>query len=95
MHRCLTIDEILTIIFQHAFVILKPEPKSREFRDRRTLARLARTSRYFLEPALNVLYYEISDLLWLIKCMPDDLWVVNGKQLVCLFSPQDMPTSTI
>ncbi|KAG9309649.1 hypothetical protein JVU11DRAFT_10313 [Chiua virens] len=81
MHRCLTIDEILTIIFQHAFIILKPEPKSREFRDRRTLARLARTCRYFLEPALNVLYYEIHDLLWLIKCMPDDLWVVNGKQL--------------
>ncbi|KAI9573115.1 hypothetical protein HD554DRAFT_2059143 [Boletus coccyginus] len=81
MHRCLTIDEILTIIFQHAFIILKPEPKSREFRDRRTLARLARTCRYFLEPALNVLYYEINDLLWLIKCMPDDLWVVNGKQL--------------
>jgi len=81
MHRCLTIDEILTIIFQHAFIILKPEPKSREFRDRRTLARLARTCRYFLEPALNVLYYEINDLLWLIKCMPDDLWVVKGKQL--------------
>ncbi|KAF8129508.1 hypothetical protein EV363DRAFT_1337372 [Boletus edulis] len=81
MHRCLTIDEILTIIFQHAFIILKPEPKSREFRDRRTLARLARTCRYFLEPALNVLYYEINDPLWLIKCMPDDLWVVNGKQL--------------
>lgn len=84
MHRCLTIDEILTIIFQHAFIILKPEPKSREFRDRRTLARLARTSRYFLEPALNVLYYEINDLLWLIRCMPDGLWVVNGKQLVRL-----------
>ncbi|KIJ58173.1 hypothetical protein HYDPIDRAFT_34429 [Hydnomerulius pinastri MD-312] len=81
MHRCLSIDEILTTICQHAFNILKPEPKSRELRDRRTLARLARTSRYFLEPALNVLYYEINDLLWLIKCMPDDLWVVNGKQL--------------
>ncbi|KAF9238221.1 hypothetical protein BU15DRAFT_62634 [Melanogaster broomeanus] len=55
--------------------------QGREFRDRRTLARLARTCRYFLEPALNVLYYEINDLLCLIKCMPDDLWVVNGKQL--------------
>ncbi|KAH7890606.1 hypothetical protein F5I97DRAFT_1836847 [Phlebopus sp. FC_14] len=81
MHQCLTIDEILTNIFQHAIIVLKPEPKSREFRDRRTLVRLARTCRYFLEPALNVLYYEISDLLWLIKCMPDDLWEVNGKEL--------------
>ncbi|KAG8221424.1 hypothetical protein J3R82DRAFT_1612 [Butyriboletus roseoflavus] len=81
MHICLTIDEILTIVFQHAFIISKPEPKSREFRDRRTLARLARTCRCFLEPALDVLYYEINDLLWLIKCMPDDLWVVNGKRL--------------
>ncbi|KAF9223030.1 hypothetical protein BS17DRAFT_149807 [Gyrodon lividus] len=81
MHKCLSINEILTTIFHHTFIVPKPEPKSREFRDRRTLARLARTCRYFLEPALNVLYYEISDLLWLIKCMPDDLWVVNGKQL--------------
>ncbi|KIK95530.1 hypothetical protein PAXRUDRAFT_11391 [Paxillus rubicundulus Ve08.2h10] len=81
MHKCLTIDEILTNIFQHAFMISKPDPKSRKFRDRHTLASLAITCRYFLDPALNVLYYEINDLLWLIRCMPDDLWEVSGKQL--------------
>ena len=42
--------------------------------DKPTLASLARTRRDISEIALDVLWYSIPDIGFLIRCMPKDLW---------------------
>lgn len=41
----------------------------------KTLASLARTCRLFHEPAINVIWRDIPDLLPLIHTLPEDLWL--------------------
>ncbi|KAF7356909.1 hypothetical protein MVEN_01026700 [Mycena venus] len=41
------------------------------------LARLARTSTLFLNPALNVLWRHQGTLVHLLRCMPEDLWEIT------------------
>jgi hypothetical protein len=48
----------------------------------RTLKALARTCRLFQESALNRLWCELESLAPLIMCMPEDLWRVEGGDLV-------------
>ncbi|KAJ7659620.1 hypothetical protein DFH06DRAFT_401078 [Mycena polygramma] len=72
MHRCLTIPELVDIICYE----LQPSTSSG------TLAALARTSRAFLNPALDLLWREQTTLLNLLDCMPPDIFslvtITNG-----------------
>jgi hypothetical protein len=43
-----------------------------------TLLSLARTSRIFSDPALDLIWREQSSLVPLVKCMPDTLWEERG-----------------
>ncbi|KAF5376488.1 hypothetical protein D9615_008647 [Tricholomella constricta] len=61
MHHCLSIPEIVHLICSQCDSLFD-------------LAALARTCRTFSEPAQDGLWYEIGDLIPLIKCMPEDLW---------------------
>jgi hypothetical protein len=42
-----------------------------------SLATLARTCRFFQEPALSYLWYELETPVPLIMCMPADLWKIE------------------
>ena len=69
MHRCLQIQELLSIIFQNVCI-------------QETLARLARTCTDFRDPALNVLWHTQNTFLPLFKCLPRDAWVIKKKKFV-------------
>ncbi|KAJ7641047.1 hypothetical protein FB45DRAFT_1053670 [Roridomyces roridus] len=71
MHRCLRIPEIVQLIVSH----LDPQYRT----GKNQLALLART-RIFHEHALDILWSHQTRLAPLIKCMPDDLWEVNGQR---------------
>ncbi|KAJ7674028.1 hypothetical protein DFH06DRAFT_1467382 [Mycena polygramma] len=43
------------------------------------LASLARTSKIFLDPALNALWREQETICNLLKCMPDDVWRISAR----------------
>ncbi|KAH7915566.1 hypothetical protein BJ138DRAFT_1077244 [Hygrophoropsis aurantiaca] len=69
MHPCLSVQELLSIIFAH----LKLGSKN-------TLVALARTCKTFQEPALNELYAEVEGFDCFLQCLPRTLWVINlGK----------------
>ncbi|EGN94131.1 hypothetical protein SERLA73DRAFT_188726 [Serpula lacrymans var. lacrymans S7.3] len=67
MHSCLCITEILEEIFEHAFAAKYGSS---------TLAVLARTCRVFSEPALDILWRKQTSLIPLLKCLPQDLWIL-------------------
>jgi len=67
MHRCLTIQEILHMIFHSIY-----NPPSRE--GNHTLIALAVTCQSFQEVALDIIWHTQVTLVPLIKCMPPDLW---------------------
>ena len=73
MHHALEIDEILLNIFAHCN---PPRFKNyrhvgRPFGIALDLVALARTCRMFKEPALDVLWSELSDLCPLAQCLPE------------------------
>ncbi|KAJ6544240.1 hypothetical protein B0H19DRAFT_1267531 [Mycena capillaripes] len=68
-HRALQISEIVRMICEEAHTGLRPL-----YHPQKTLVSLARTSRIFSEPALDVLWHELMSLVPLVKCMPDTLW---------------------
>ncbi|EMD38983.1 hypothetical protein CERSUDRAFT_72231 [Gelatoporia subvermispora B] len=74
MHHCLQIAEILSIIIGY---ISKSDSLGRA-----TLAALARTCRLFHGPALDVLWRHQDNLLNLLKCLPGDAWMIEGRQWV-------------
>ncbi|KDQ62110.1 hypothetical protein JAAARDRAFT_189482 [Jaapia argillacea MUCL 33604] len=65
MHRCLKIREVLTNIFQYCPITTYPEQN--------TLVSLACTCRDFHEPALDLLWHTLEDLVPLLRNMPADL----------------------
>ncbi|KAF7373387.1 hypothetical protein MSAN_00548300 [Mycena sanguinolenta] len=80
MHRALGIVEVVEMICEE----LGPEPglSSRKRHARRSdLARLARASSTFLNPALNVLWRHQGTILNLLKCMPSDVWDFTVSKL--------------
>ncbi|KAF7374130.1 hypothetical protein MSAN_00294300 [Mycena sanguinolenta] len=80
MHRCLTVQELLALIFSH----LDPMDRSGRhgYNSRQPslqdLAVLARTCCTFHEPALDHLWRS-STPVNLLRCMPADLWVVDER----------------
>jgi hypothetical protein len=77
MHCCLLIPEIVGF--------LCAELGCQDAK--RSLAVFARTCLAISEPALDILRYELHDLLPLVQCMPCDLWKLeSGMELVLSFS---------
>ncbi|KAI6127905.1 hypothetical protein EDD16DRAFT_1702217 [Pisolithus croceorrhizus] len=89
MHHCLQITEILCLIIEflaHEDLVTRLEARSIPRRD---VARLARTCKAFMDPALDVLWKTQSSLSPLIMCLPDHLWKVglNDRILSLLQEP--------
>lgn len=68
MHRALFISEIANFIC---------EPL-----DETTLAALARSCKALHEPAVHSLWADLSNLVPLVKCFPDDSWTVEDNEIV-------------
>lgn len=69
MHHCLTVTEIL-----YSIIELSHCNDDSLFRDTRSVFGLVLTCKSFLEPALDVLWKEQSDLSDLLRCLPADSW---------------------
>ena len=71
------------------------------FNDRKTLYSLCLSSKTFLDPALDVLWYKLDNLAPLVRCMPRDLHqgAQDGKIVTlvsnCLFFFDFNPPSII
>lgn len=78
MHRGLEIPEIAEMIAEqvgtHCHQSALGEEKASQRRD---LSALARTSKTFLHPALNILWRAQDTIVPLLKCMPVDLWDIS------------------
>lgn len=68
MHACLHIVEVQRIIFHEVYY----QPRGTG-----ALARLARTCRAFNNVALDVLWETLDSFVWLIQCLPRDLWKID------------------
>ncbi|KAJ7353568.1 hypothetical protein DFH08DRAFT_934427 [Mycena albidolilacea] len=68
MHYALQIVEVVEIICEH---LAQLDASTGD------LARLARTSTLFLDPALNVLWRHQGTLVNLLRCMPSDVWDIT------------------
>ncbi|KAG9309977.1 hypothetical protein JVU11DRAFT_10011 [Chiua virens] len=65
MHRCLTIIEVQNAIFREVHS---------QHQGKATIARLARTCRTFSSPALDILWKALTSLIYLLRCLPTDLF---------------------
>ncbi|KAJ7214899.1 hypothetical protein GGX14DRAFT_609692 [Mycena pura] len=82
MHRALQIPEIVYLICSQ----ISPERRSsrgRRFRCYPDLAALARTSKTFLNPALDSLWKYQDTFAHILRCMPDNLWSTQFPSSVC------------
>ncbi|RPD62528.1 hypothetical protein L226DRAFT_329759 [Lentinus tigrinus ALCF2SS1-7] len=67
--RALNIAEIIRAICEHLSL------------HKASLATLARTSKIFQKPAVASLWYDLPNLVPLVKCLPPDAWEVNDNVL--------------
>lgn len=74
MHRGLQILELIELICAQVGTD-GVHPLSKD--ESRDLSVLARTSKAFLNPALNVLWRHQDTIVNLLKCMPADLWDIS------------------
>lgn len=77
MHPALRNLEVIDIIISHT--------------DHGTLPALASTCRIFEDPALDVLWRDLSSVETLTRCMPGDLFTVEQGRMVsiqCLVTPE-------
>ncbi|KAK7052601.1 hypothetical protein R3P38DRAFT_2604095 [Favolaschia claudopus] len=77
MHRALGILEMVELICENS-------TKRTGFPDDASLAVLARTCKFFTNPALNVLWKSQYTILNVLKCMPDELWEITSPAAVSL-----------
>ncbi|KAG9309581.1 hypothetical protein JVU11DRAFT_10562 [Chiua virens] len=84
-HRCLNVVEVQQTIFVE--VLDKPRGKG-------TLAKLARTChRTLSNTALNVLWARLPSITYLIRCLPPELWEIEGHNMACSrVFPSSTPT---
>lgn len=71
MYHALEVDEILLNIFAHCNSPRFKHSHGRPWGVAIDLVALARTCRIFKEPALDVLWSELSDLCPLAQCLPE------------------------
>ncbi|KAF8142853.1 hypothetical protein K438DRAFT_1978276 [Mycena galopus ATCC 62051] len=80
MHRGLEILEIAEMIAEQVGTHCHQSALGREkTSQRRDLSALARTSKTFLHPALNILWRDQDTIVPLLKCMPADLWDISVR----------------
>ncbi|KAI9574109.1 hypothetical protein HD554DRAFT_2309665 [Boletus coccyginus] len=82
MHRALYLEEILRNIFSYIpFVIPLPGPPLTpvrgRFRSQSDMLSLATTCKAFKEPALDMLWASLQDLSPLIRCLPEQSWIIS------------------
>jgi hypothetical protein len=65
MHHSLQITEVLSHIFEYVF---------NDEQGQRNISALALTCQAFRDPALAILWRQMTSLVPLIKCFPSDLW---------------------
>ncbi|RDB18190.1 hypothetical protein Hypma_000521 [Hypsizygus marmoreus] len=87
MHRCLAVNELLSLIFENLFLDRGSEDEEllEDVVAEEALANLAITCRSFTEPALNHLWRVQRVFANLVRCMPHDLWVQHGPRAVLTF----------
>lgn len=78
MHHCLLIPELVHLICNEIRTGLGPESEIC-----RTLLSLALTSRLWSDAALDCLWYRVEGIEPLFRCMPEDLWRVEEREIVC------------
>ncbi|EIW84623.1 hypothetical protein CONPUDRAFT_69676 [Coniophora puteana RWD-64-598 SS2] len=71
MHNCLRVAEILYEVCWHV------RSQSYYYGMTRDLARLARVSNLFHDPALDALYYKVMGIYKVFMTLPRDSWVIN------------------
>ncbi|KAH9946332.1 uncharacterized protein BXZ73DRAFT_95832 [Epithele typhae] len=97
MHKCLSIHDILLLVFEQVdgYVFddagLNVVPLCREVASLHALAALARTCKGFQEPALDVLWRDIPDLFVLVKyALPSDaLDYQEANRTLYIHNPDD------
>ncbi|KAJ7939798.1 hypothetical protein B0H13DRAFT_1850565 [Mycena leptocephala] len=77
VHRGLGILEIVEMICSQ---LDSNRPQSLPADASHALSALARSSKFFLNPALNVLWRHQDTVADLLKCMPDDLWDITESE---------------
>ncbi|KAJ7642631.1 hypothetical protein DFH06DRAFT_604175 [Mycena polygramma] len=80
MHHCLRVAEIVAMICFHLDPRVSRNARlgvSRSSGRLRNLAVLARTSKTFQEPALDLLWNSAALVDLLVGCMPSDLWAID------------------
>ena len=80
MHRALACPDLISLVLDGVY---KMFPVSLRLS---TLQAVARTCHTLLEPALDYLWYDQIGLGHLVQCLPEDLWLTEGKSneiLVC------------
>ncbi|KAF9225243.1 hypothetical protein BS17DRAFT_730527 [Gyrodon lividus] len=74
MHKALCVQEILSNIFDRVCTDLDDPEWQPNLNP--SLAALARTCRTFQEPAVDALWFQLDDLTPLLRCLPQDVWVL-------------------
>ena len=69
MHDCLQIVEILSLIFEHVYI--HPEDGIK------IISALAATCTQFRDPAVEILWHSLPNLLPFVRCLPSDAWEVE------------------
>jgi len=87
MHQALHLPEIFDIIFDFATT------EESLAKCRTTALNLALTNKRFLEQGLNFVWRDISEILHLVRCFPQDLWRV--KYAKAEFHPQEQAPDNI
>ena len=59
-----------------------------------TLAVLARTCKYFHEPAVQMLWRDLPDLVPLVKLFPENVWIIENQKIVSCMPNQVTPAGT-
>jgi hypothetical protein len=75
---CFLIPEIVGLICHQVQTLLESRDSNN------SLAVLARTCRFFHEPAVSRLWYDLESLAPLIMCMPEELWQRPGDSSVII-----------
>ena len=78
MHRAFYVEEILVDIFAHCYAV----PPNVWPKGRKVLSALARTCKTFKEPALDILWSELSNLGPLVRCLPEASYLSPGPDRV-------------
>ncbi|KAF7366194.1 hypothetical protein MVEN_00496500 [Mycena venus] len=79
MHRCWDVAELTQTIFQELDSVHYEPSTGRRITKDGTLYRLALTCRKFCDPALDMLWENLYDFIYLLKCLPPHIWEISER----------------